>query len=103
MTIPTNEQGTDMDINDSGRHPINTGHLVMGLVFAGLLVVWALVSTDVVANSDLRWLLPIPWVAGGAIGLAAAAYANVTSRRGTTHPDPADHDSAPHDSADTYP
>ncbi|QIX25840.1 hypothetical protein ncot_03940 [Nocardioides sp. JQ2195] len=71
-----------------GRHPVNTGHLVMGLVFAGLVGIWALVIGDVVTGDDIRWLLPIPWVAGGAIGLAAATYANVRSRRTTS---PADH------------
>lgn len=71
-----------MDINDhTGRHPVNTGHLVMGLVFAGIVTIWALVVGDVVATDDIRWLLPIPWVVGGAIGLAAATYATMRSRR----------------------
>ncbi|KRF18904.1 hypothetical protein ASG90_03165 [Nocardioides sp. Soil797] len=81
-TYATNPEGTTVNSAiDSGRHPINTGHLVMGLVFAGLVGIWALVMGDVVADDDIRWLLPIPWVAGGAIGLAAATYANVRSRR----------------------
>ncbi|WP_067437474.1 hypothetical protein [Nocardioides jensenii] len=70
----------------TGRHPVNTGHLVMGLVFAGLVGIWALVLGDIVEGDDVRWLLPVPWVAGGAIGLAAAAYANVRSRRTSTLP-----------------
>ena len=55
----------------SGRHPVNVGHLVMGLAFAGLVGIWALVVGDVVDNDDIRWLLPIPWVLAGAAGLLA--------------------------------
>ena len=32
----------------SGRHPINIGHLVMGLAFLGIVGIWALVQTDIV-------------------------------------------------------
>ena len=55
----------------SRRHPVNVGHLVMGLAFAGLVGIWALVVGDVVDNDDIRWLLPIPWVLAGAAGLLA--------------------------------
>ncbi|KQY56533.1 MULTISPECIES: hypothetical protein [unclassified Nocardioides] len=71
---------------DTGRHPVNTGHLVMGLVFLGLVGIWALVAGEAVDDDDIRWLLPIPWVAGGAIGLAAATWANIRSRRTTGEP-----------------
>ncbi|MCW2814173.1 MAG: hypothetical protein JWN84_1628 [Nocardioides sp.] len=53
----------------SGRHPVNIGHLVMGVAFTGLLVVWALVAGDVVEGEDVRWLLPVPWVLAGVAGL----------------------------------
>jgi len=59
----------------TGRHPVNIGHLVMGLAFLVFVVVWALiVSGTVVIHSveDLRWLLPLPWIVGGSIGLLAA-------------------------------
>ena len=55
----------------SGRHPVNITHLVMGVAFAGMLLVWALVTGDVVSAEDDRWLWPIPWLAAGAVGLAA--------------------------------
>lgn len=55
----------------SGRHPINVGHLVMGLAFAGLVGIWALVVGDAIDNEDVRWLLPIPWVLAGVAGLLA--------------------------------
>ena len=61
----------------SGRHPVNIGHLVMGLAFLGLVAVWALVRTGLVDGHDVRWLLPVPWVLAGAAGLLATT---LTSR-----------------------
>jgi hypothetical protein len=55
----------------SGRHPVNITQLVMAVAFAGLLLVWGLYQLDVVDRDDFRWLLPIPWLAAGAAGLAA--------------------------------
>ena len=60
----------------TGRHPVNIGHLVMGLAFAGLVVIWALIEGDVIADSDIRWLLPIPWVLAGTAGLLAVTLGN---------------------------
>jgi hypothetical protein len=62
------------ELND-GRHPVNVGHLVMGLAFAGLVGVWAVVQADLVADDDIRWLMPIPWVVAGAVGLLVSALA----------------------------
>jgi hypothetical protein len=58
----------------SGFHPVNVGHLVMGVAFAGMVLVWALVQGDVVETSELDWLMPIPWLAAGAAGLAATVW-----------------------------
>ena len=66
----------------SGRHPISIGHLVMGIAFLGIVVVWALVEADAVSGDDIRWLLPVPWVLAGLAGLIA------TTRRGR-HEEPA--------------
>jgi hypothetical protein len=55
----------------SGFHPVNVGHLVMGIAFVGLTVIWALIESGAASASDLHWLLPIPWVAAGAVGLIA--------------------------------
>jgi hypothetical protein len=55
----------------SGWHPVNITHLVMGVAFAGMLLIWALFIGDVVSDENYRWLLPIPWLAAGAAGLAA--------------------------------
>jgi hypothetical protein len=57
----------------SGVHPVNVLHLVMGVAFAGIVGVWALVESGAVGTSDLRWLLPVPWVAAGIAGLVATA------------------------------
>ena len=65
------------DVHDtdriSGWHRISIGHLVMGLALLGIVGVWALVQTDTVTGDDIRWLLPIPWVFAGIVGLAATA------------------------------
>ena len=66
------------DTLESGRHPVNVGHLVMGIAFLGLAVVWSLIANDVVEGRDVRWLMPVPWVLAGAGGLVAAA---LTTRR----------------------
>lgn len=55
-----------------GRHPVNVGHLVMGLAFLGLLAIWAVVQSDVVEGEDVRWLLPAPWILAGVAGLTAS-------------------------------
>lgn len=65
-----------------GRHPVNIGHLVMGLAFLGMVGIWALVVNDVVDDDDIRWLLPVPWVFAGLGGLVALAVTG--SRRHAT-------------------
>ena len=56
----------------SGFHRVSVGHLVMGTAFLGLSVVWLLVAgLDVVDLNDAHWLLPLPWLVAGAVGLAA--------------------------------
>lgn len=59
----------------SARPPISVGHLVMGIAFAGLLAVWALVISDAVPGDDVRWLLPVPWVLAGLVGLVGLVTA----------------------------
>lgn len=65
-----------------GRHPVNVGHLVMGVAFVGLVVVWALVRSDTVHLRDAGWILGLPWLAAGAAGLLATA---LRQRGGTDH------------------
>lgn len=73
--------GTD---SRTGRHPVNIGHLVMGVAFLGLVAVWALVTADAVRGDDIRWLLPLPWVLAGVAGLVGLITAD-RRRTGSQH------------------
>lgn len=73
---------TAYETQQSGRHPVNVGHLVMGIAFLGIVGAWALIQTDLVDGEDIRWLLPVPWVLAGLGGLLAIALSG--SRRWTT-------------------
>lgn len=87
----------------SGRHPVNIGHLVMGLALLGIVAIWALVESDAVTGDDVRWLLPIPWVVAGAVGLLVTAVTG--SRRYAVRqtgwageaPEPAPHQTTHHE------
>ncbi len=65
MTDTAVTVATEAPQRESGRHPVNVGHLVMGIALLGLVAVWALVVSDVVEGDDVRWLLPAPWVLAG--------------------------------------
>lgn len=67
----------------SGFHRVNVGHLVMGTAFLGLTVVWLLVvGLDAVDLDDAHWLLPLPWLIAGAVGLGALALRGRSPDRG---------------------
>ena len=57
----------------------------MGLAFAGLLAIWALIVGDVVDTDHVGPLLGLPWVLAGGIGLLAAFLAGRQRRRTTTN------------------
>ena len=79
-----------MDTFGTGRHPLNIGHLVMGIAFLGLVAVWALIQGDVVGDSEVRWLMPVPWVFAGVAGLLATtltARRNAATRTGRVEPE----------------
>jgi hypothetical protein len=94
MTEHENEPATrPMDqpsVLGAARHPVSIGHLVMGVAFLGLAVVWALVVGDVVEDGDIRFLLPAPWILAGVAGLAALVTADrrtlAARRSGTLEP-----------------
>ena len=80
QTERTTEPTTPVDVapeppSAGWRHPVNVGHLVMGLAFLGLVVVWAVVVGTDLPEEDIRWLLPLPWVLAGGAGLVATALA----------------------------
>jgi hypothetical protein len=79
MKENTMSHATDQEL--SGRHPVNIGHLVMGLAFVGMVGVWALIQADVVQGDGIRWLLPLPWVVAGIAGLLATTLSS-RGRRG---------------------
>ncbi|MBE7324896.1 hypothetical protein IEQ44_09530 [Nocardioides sp. Y6] len=60
-----------MDETESGFHPVNLTHLVMGIAFAGLAAIWAAVTAGWLPLDDLRWVLPVPWLLAGSAGLLA--------------------------------
>lgn len=72
-TMPWEQHPADVR-RGSGWHPVNVGHLVMGVALLGLTVVWVLTVTEAVAEEQLRWLMPVPWVLGGVTGLLAAPF-----------------------------
>jgi hypothetical protein len=72
----TTTYGTPTPEVRSGRHPVNVGHLVMGIAFLGLVGVWALIQGDVVGDGDVRWLMPVPWVLAGLAGLLAVGLSS---------------------------
>lgn len=60
-------------VSHTGRHPVHVAHLVMGVAFLGLFVVWLVVGLAGADIEDVRWLLPLPWLAAGAAGLVGTA------------------------------
>jgi hypothetical protein len=62
----------------SWRHPVNIGHLVMGVAFTGMVIVWAIFAGGAIADDNIGWLMGVPWVLAGAAGLVAMA---VSARR----------------------
>jgi hypothetical protein len=69
--------------DNSGRHPVNILHLVMGVIFLGAVTIWGLIQAEVASTEDLRWLVPLPWVIAGAAGLLVIT---LSRRRGNAVP-----------------
>jgi len=69
----------------NARHPVNIGHLVMGIAFLGFVVVWATIEADLVGGDDIRWPLPVPWILAGLAGLLATT---LPARSADTLPEP---------------
>jgi len=58
-------------------------HLVFGLLFLGVAVVWALVVGDVINEDDLAVIAPAVLIVAGVIGLATS-LASARNRRNRT-------------------
>ncbi|HWI42172.1 MAG TPA: hypothetical protein VNS81_01030 [Nocardioides sp.] len=69
--VPLPPEAPEPPTARSGFHPVNIGHLVIGLAFVGLAFVWLLVQGDTVDPEDHGWVFGLPWLAAGAVGLAA--------------------------------
>ncbi len=79
---------TEVDPDQSGRHPVNVGHLVMGVALLGLAGIWLLFETTAIGDDDLRWFLPLPWLAAGLAGLLAVALTGRRTRPSHVEPEP---------------
>ena len=73
-----NYETPDAASEAGGKHPVNILHLVMGVVFLGVVTIWGLIQQQFASTDDLRWLIPLPWVIAGATGLAVIT---MSSRR----------------------
>ena len=72
---------THAPADESGRHPVNLTHLILGVAFLGFAGLWAVVTSDAVSDEDLRWLLPVPWLLAGSAGLLAITISRVRRTR----------------------
>lgn len=77
----TNDVDTTAEERTGGRHPLHVGHLVMGLAFVGVVVIWLLGAVANVSGDDLQWLVPVPFLLAGGLGVLALL---LSGRRRTT-------------------
>lgn len=61
-------------------HSVKIPHLVFGLLFIGIAVVWALVVSEVITEDRLTVIAPGILIAAGVVGLAAS-LASTRNRR----------------------
>ena len=78
---PQSSNPTHFPGHESGRHPVNLTHLIMGIAFLGFAGIWAAVTGDFVPDDDLRWLLPVPWLLAGSAGLLAITVSQMRRTR----------------------
>lgn len=60
---------------------VKVPHLVFGLLFLGIAVVWALVASEAIDADRLPILAPAVLIVAGVIGLAASLASGRNSRR----------------------
>jgi hypothetical protein len=71
---------SELDQQPPPDHRVKIPHLVFGLLFIGIVAVWALVITDVITEDRLTIVAPAVLIGAGVIGLAAS-LANSRNRR----------------------
>jgi len=71
---------SDLNQQPPADHSVKITHLVFGLLFLGVAVVWALVVGDVINEGDLAVIAPAVLIAAGVVGLAAS-LASARNRR----------------------
>ncbi len=82
---PTARPARSQSMSDLNQQPpadrsVKITHLVFGLLFLGVAVVWALVVGDVINEDDLAVIAPAVLIVAGVIGLAAS-LASARNRR----------------------
>ena len=91
---------SDLNQQPPADRSVKITHLVFGLLFLGVAVVWALVVGDVINENDLPVLAPAILIAAGVIGLAVSLASGRNRRKRDTKmydqsaDQPADHPAA---------
>ena len=71
---------SDLNQQPPADRSVKITHLVFGLLFLGVAVVWALVVGDVINENDLAVIAPAILIAAGVVGLATS-LASARNRR----------------------
>ena len=71
----------------SPRRPVKVAHLVMALLFLGVVALWALVASAAVGADQVALLVPGVLVAAGVLGLLASVL-SARNRASRPRPDP---------------
>jgi hypothetical protein len=77
---------SDLNQQPPADRSVKVTHLVFGLLFLGVAVVWALVVGDVINEDELVVLVPAVLIAAGVIGLATSLASARNRRNRETRP-----------------
>ena len=75
---------SDLNQQPPADRSVKITHLVFGLLFLGVAVVWALVVGDVINENDLAVLAPAILITAGVIGLAVSLASGRNRRKRDT-------------------
>jgi len=70
----------------TNTRPVAVTYLVVGLVFLGISLSWALRQSGMIDADQLGWLLPLMLIVAGLVGLAAYATRGFRGSRGDRRP-----------------